>query len=145
MPSRTIVMATVPIAVICIPALRVKLRDTSPRKNLTFPESKIIISSFFIGGDAAVFQPDDPPPHAIDDGLVMRRHDDGRSFKVDAQQERGDFRGVRGVEISGRLVAEQKLRIVNERARDRGALLLAPRELAGIHAALMRETNEIEH
>ena len=35
--------------------------------------------------------------------------------------------------------------IVHERARNRGSLLLAARELAGVHAALMGETDEIEH
>ena len=50
-----------------------------------------------------------------------------------------------GIEIARRLVAEQNLRIVDQRARDRRALLLAAGELAGIHAALVREPDQVEH
>ena len=50
-----------------------------------------------------------------------------------------------GSRFPGRLVAEQELRIVDERARDRGALLLAAGELARVHAALVRESDQVEH
>ena len=69
------VMATVPIAVACMPALRVKLRNTSPRKNLTLPQSKIVIAPFFVGDDPAVFETHDAAAHAIDDGLVVSGDD----------------------------------------------------------------------
>ena len=72
-------MATVPIAVTCMPALREKLRSTSPRKNLTLPQSKIVVASLFVGSDAAVLQAHDAPAHAVDDGLIVRC-DDARSF-----------------------------------------------------------------
>ena len=38
----------------------------------------------------------------------------------------------------------KNLRIVDQRARDRGALLFAAGEFARIHAALVRESDEIE-
>src|SRR5579883_2040332 len=79
-PSSAMVTATVPIAVACIPALRVKLRKTSPRKNLILPQSKEIVASLFVGDDLAVLEPDDAPAHAVHDRLVVGGDDDGRSF-----------------------------------------------------------------
>src|SRR5580693_2853664 len=132
------VIATVPMAVICMPALREKLRNTSPRKNLTLPESKIVVASLFVGCNAAVFEADDASTHSIDDGLIVRCDDHGRPFEVDALQERGDLGRVGGIEIARRFVAEEDLRIVHERPGDRRALLLAAGQLAWIHAALVR-------
>src|SRR5580704_1776330 len=93
-PSSTIVIATVPMAVTCIPVLREKLRDTSPRKNFTLPESKIV-APLFVVDDAAVVETHDAAAHTIDDGLIVGRNDDRRSLEIDALQERGDFGGVR--------------------------------------------------
>ena len=101
-------IATVPIAVACMPALRVKLRNTSPRKNLTLPQSKIVITPFLVGDDSAVFQADDAAAHAVDDGLVVGGDDDRRALEVDAKQQFHDLGRVGRVEISGRLVAEQE-------------------------------------
>src|SRR5579872_2876242 len=100
------VMATVPIAVACMLALRVKLRNTSPRKNLTLPQSKIVIAPFFVGHDAAVFQADDAPAHAIDDGLVVRGDDDGRALEIDPEQQLHDLGGIRRIEIAARFVTQ---------------------------------------
>src|SRR5579871_179845 len=86
-PSSTIVMATVPIAVTCMPVLREKLRSTSPRKNLTLPQSKIIVAPLFIGSNASVLQPNDATAHAIHDGLIVRRNDDRRSLEIDPLQQ----------------------------------------------------------
>ena len=63
-----------------MPALRVKLRNTSPRKNLTLPESKVVIASLFVGSDSAVFQAHDAAAHAVDDGLIVGRDDDRRAL-----------------------------------------------------------------
>ena len=75
---------------------------------MTLPQSKVIVASLFIGGDSAVFEANDSAAHPIDDRLIVRCHDDGRAFEVDSLQQRRDFGRVRRVEISGRLVAEQK-------------------------------------
>src|SRR5579862_5893885 len=105
-PSKTSVMATVPIAVSCMPALREKLRNTSPRKNLTLPQSKIVIAPFFVGDDSSVFEPHDSASHPIDDGLVVRRDDDRRPFEIDAEQQLHDFGRVGRIQVPGRLVAQ---------------------------------------
>src|SRR5579884_127682 len=143
-PSKTIVTATVPIAVACMPALRVKFRRTSPRKKLILPQSKEIVPSLFIGHDAAVFQPDDAPAHAVDDGLIVRGDDDRRAFQVDAPEQFHDFRGVRRIQIAGGLVAQEEFGIVDQRSGDCGALLFAAGQLARIHAALVGEPDQIE-
>src|SRR5580698_1708958 len=80
-PRRTMVIATVPIAVACIPALRVKLRNTSPRKNLTLPQSKVIIASLFVGRNAPFLEPHDAATHPVDDGLVVGCDHDRGSFE----------------------------------------------------------------
>ena len=49
-----------------------------------------------------------------------------------------------GIQVPGRLVAEQDLRIVDQRSSDGCALLLAARKLVGIHAALVRQADEVE-
>ena len=59
--------------------------------------------------------------------------------------EQGDHVGaVRGVEVTGRLVGEQDLRPVRERARHRDTLLLAPGELGGVVVAAIREPDALE-
>src|SRR5579872_1237291 len=143
-PSSAMVTATVPIAVACIPALRVKLRKTSPRKNLILPQSKEVVPSLFVGGDAAVLQTNDAAAHAVDDGLIVRGDDDRRAFEVDAAEQLHDLGGRGRIEVAGWFVAQQQLRIVDQRSRYSGALLLAAGKFAGIHAALVREADQIQ-
>ena len=50
-----------------------------------------------------------------------------------------------GVEVSGWLVAQQDRRVIDERAGDRDALLLAAREFVRKPLLLAGEPNEIEH
>ena len=47
-------------------------------------------------------------------------------------EERHDLDAGLRVEVAGRLVGEDDLRLADQRARDRDALLLAARELAGV-------------
>ena len=49
-----------------------------------------------------------------------------------------------GVEVAGRLVAEQQLGALRERARDRDALRLASGQLAGQRVELGREPDQLE-
>src|SRR5579872_1439552 len=100
--------ATVPIAVNCIAALRVRFVRTSPRKNLTLPQSKEVEPPLLITDDAAVLQSDDAFAHAIDDRLVVGGHDDGRAFGVDPLQQVHDLGRVAGIQVSRRLVADRK-------------------------------------
>ena len=62
----------------------------------------------------------------------MGHDDEGRlAARVEIEEQRGDGVGRCAVEVAGRFVAEQQERIANQRAGDRGALLLAAGELAG--------------
>ena len=58
-----------------------------------------------------------------------------RARRVDVAQELEDAARRALVEVAGRLVGDQHERIVDERARDRDALLLAAGELARIGRA----------
>src|SRR5215472_8738247 len=144
-PSRTIAIATVPIAVTAIVRLRVKFWATSAQKKRTLPQSNVVASLLFVVRDASVDETHDAPAHAIDDRLVVRRDDDGRALRVDAREERHDLARGLGIEISGRLVAQEDERIVDERSRDRRALLLAAGQFVREHLALVRDADEVEH
>ena len=52
--------------------------------------------------------------------------------------------GRLGVEVAGRLVGQQQRRVVDERARDRDALLLAAGELVGEVVQLRGEAGEAQ-
>ena len=56
-------------------------------------------------------------------------HDRACAAVVERLQQREDLARRAAVEVPGRLVGEQDLRVVGERARDRHALLFAAREL----------------
>src|SRR5690348_8345596 len=122
-PSKTIAIATVPIAVTAMVRLRVKFWATSAQKKRTLPQSNVVASLLFVVRDAPVDEAHDSAAHAVDERLVVRRDDDGRALRVDARQERHDLARRLRIEVAGRLVAQEDERIVDERARDRGALL----------------------
>ena len=67
---------------------------------------------------------------AGDVGLVRDEHDRDAGA-VQVLEERHDLDARPGVERAGRLVGQDHDRVVDERARDGHALLLAARELAG--------------
>ena len=58
------------------------------------------------------------------------------------RHQREHLFGVLAVEVAGRLVGEHEQRIVHERARDRHALLLAARELAGAVVEAVAEPDD---
>ena len=62
-------------------------------------------------------------------GLV-RHHDDRDAFVVERLENFHHFDACPAVEVPGRLVREQHFRIVDQRARDGDALLLAAGKLA---------------
>src|SRR4029077_15787959 len=111
-PSKTTETATVPTAVTAIVRLRVKFWATSAQKNRNLPQSNVIVTPLLIVGDAAVGEPHDPPAHAIDARLVVRRGHDGRPFGIDAREQRHDLVRRLGVEVAGGLVAQKDEGIV---------------------------------
>ena len=59
----------------------------------------------------------------------MRHHDDGFAGFVQLGQHHHDFIAGPAVEVPGRLVGEDELRVVHQGAGDRHPLLLAPGQL----------------
>src|SRR5215471_12647725 len=80
--------------------------------------------------DAPVLEADDAAGRRRDVVLV-RDHDDGHSPGVDLLEEAHDLERRRRVERPRRLVGQDDLGLGDQRARDRHALLLAPRHLRG--------------
>ena len=68
----------------------------------------------------------------------------GRAGAVDPVEQLHDPDRGLGVEVPGRLVGQEQRRVVDERARDRDALLLAAGELVGIVVDLRLEADEAE-
>src|SRR5258707_214820 len=87
--------------------------------------------SRLVAGEPSILELDHALAHLVDHLAVVRHHQDRRAAHVDAVEELHDpDRGV-GVEVAGRLVADEKRRMVDERTRDRDALLLAAGHLVG--------------
>src|SRR5919202_1310644 len=60
-----------------------------------------------------------------------------RARAIDAVEQLHDPDGRIGIEVPGRLVADEERRMVDERARDRDALLLTTGKLVGIGVHLV--------
>ena len=67
----------------------------------------------------------DPP----DQLAIVRRHDHGRAARVDLAEQVHDFEREVGIEVSGRLVAEDDQGIVHQCPRDGDPLLFAAGQL----------------
>ena len=83
----------------------------------------------------------DAAADAPDQLAIVRGDDDRRAARVDLAEQIHDFERQIGIEVAGRLVGEHELRVVDERARDGDALLLAARQLFGkrVHAVLQAD------
>ena len=77
----------------------------------------------------AVLEMDRPPVHPLDQLAIVRRDEHRRAARVDVAKQVHDLERQIGIEIAGRLVGEDELRLVDERARNGDALLLAARQL----------------
>ena len=71
----------------------------------------------------------------------MGDDDHGDAGVVQLLEQFDDFLGGTAVERAGRLVGEDDMRVVDERARDRHALLLPARQLRRLVVFAMREPN----
>src|SRR5262249_27375512 len=93
--------------------------------------------------DPAVAEDDDAAGVLRDVCLVRAQHD-RLAFVVELLEDaHGLFGGLR-VEIAGRLVGQDQLRVVDERARDGDPLLLAARELARLVVVPVGEAHDLE-
>ena len=81
---------------------------------------------------ATVIQLDRSIARPANEIQIVRRHDDRGARGVDVAQQLEDAARRPLVQVSGRLVRDQDERIVDERARDRHALLLSARKLSRI-------------
>ena len=108
---------------------------------------------------ASVARERDARPLEIDDAAVehvdlplrahgalgaVRDHDDGRAVGVDAVEEIHDLARHERVEVAGRLVGEDQLRIAGEHARDGHALLLPAGELRRQMLRARGEADQLE-
>ena len=92
----------------------------------------------------AVVELDDALAHLVDDAGVVGGHHHGGAGAVDPVEQLHDAdAGVR-VEVAGGLVGDQDLGPVDERPRDRDALLLAAGELVGHPAPLALQADQLE-
>ena len=78
--------------------------------------------------DQAVAHPDDPLG-VLGDVVFVGDHDDGLARVVEPAEHLHDLVAGLGVEVARRLVGEDDVRVVDQRAGDRDALLLAAGEL----------------
>ena len=83
---------------------------------------------------------------ASGDSRVVRHDDDASDAARRREREKQvhDLLARRRVEVAGRLVGEQHVRVVRERARDRDALLLAARELRRQVVGARAEPDRVE-
>ena len=91
--------------------------------------------------ELAVIQLDRAVIGAANELEVVRRHDHRGARRVDLAKELEDAARRALVEIARRLVGDEHERIVDERAGERDALLLAAGQLAGKGRRLRRETD----
>ena len=143
-PSRNMPISTVMIAATVVERFAPIERSASVTKSLACSLRSAVASAALVADDDALLERDHAPAHLVDHLAVVRGHEDGRAGAVDAVEELHDpDRGV-GVEVAGRLVADEERRVVHERARDRDALLLAARELVREAVHLRAEADERE-
>jgi len=71
-------------------------------------------------------------------------HQHRRAARVDLLEQRHDLGRHVGVEVAGRLVGQQQHRLVDQRACDRHALLLAARQLQGVGVHLVVQADRLQ-
>ena len=74
----------------------------------------------------------------------MRHLDDRRAALVQRSEQLHDLFALRRVQVAGRLVGEDDLRVGDHRARDADELLLAARELVRIEILLADDLKAVE-
>ena len=80
-----------------------------------------------------------------DVGFVRDQHDGDAALDVQALEQAHHLDAGPRVEVAGGLVGEQDRRVVDQRARNRHALLLAARQLVGMMAEPIAEADGRQH
>src|SRR5256885_698938 len=114
----------------------------TPRRAHTKPASCCVQPFALVADDHPAVEMHDAPAESVDDLGVVGRHDQSRAELVHANEKLDDLPAGHWIEVPSRLVGDEDLRATHERARDRGALLLAAGELIGEVIASLREPDQ---
>src|SRR5258707_671427 len=79
------------------------------------------------------------------DVLLVRDHDDGDAALVESLENGHDLNAGSAVEITGRFIRQQDLRIIDQRARNRDPLLLTAGKLTWKMVLATREPDRCKH
>src|SRR5436305_8525517 len=133
-PSRNMPISTVIVAATVVERFAPSERhasDTSSLRRPVMPRApwslrrSLVSSAPLVARETAVLELDHPLAHLVDHLAVVRDHQDRRAAAVDPVEELHDPDRRVGVEVAGRLVAHEERWMVDERARDRDALLFS--------------------
>jgi hypothetical protein len=86
----------------------------------------------------------DAPMELRNRGDVVRRHKDRRAAAIDVEENVENVGARVGVEVAGRLIGQQHLWIVDERPRNRDALLLASGEFGRACVGAVEDSEAVE-
>ena len=113
-------------------------------KNQGCPLLQNIFSALVVADELSLFHGDDAAADGVHDAFVMGGEEDGRAELVDLLQDADDVIGVRRVEIAGRLVGDDDVRMVDDGPGDGHALFLAAGELVREIPHLVGQIDELE-
>ena len=97
-----------------------------------------------LGDDAAVADNRDPAAELFRLFEVVRREEDRQAAGVERPQKRPELQALFDVDAGRRLVEDEELRLVDERARERQPALLPAGDLRVLDARLRREAEALE-
>src|SRR3954471_13274201 len=117
-------------------------RDTLKNRKDSTSARPVVAAADLVADDATLLEGHDPLPEGGDDVGVVRCHQHRDAQLVDPQQQLQDRPADQRVEVPGGLVGDHDLRVVDERARDGRALLLAAGELVRVLLRLPRQADQ---
>src|SRR6266446_9404340 len=114
----------------CIGPLLAIANDRNGQAFPVIPESSNAGGGFLLADHPAVLELNDAMTiRGV--ALRVRNLNDCRASVVESLEELHDLVALRGVQVAGRLVGEDELGILDDRARDANELLLAAGKLVG--------------
>src|SRR3989344_7844377 len=144
MPSVTVMISTVatetapPRAKFFHPVTSIRL------KSIQVILLQYILAARVVAHYLPTIDGDDALPDGIDHAFIMRRDDDGRTELVDLLKDLDDLVRIDGIEIAGRFVGNDELRLIDDRAADGDALFFATRELVGEMERFVGQIHQFE-
>src|SRR6185503_4896784 len=103
-----------------------------------------VFALLVVAHDLAAVHGDHALAQAVDDAFVVGSKEDGGAEVVDLLEDLYDLEGIDRVEVAGRLVGDDHVGLVDYRAGDGDALLLAAGELAREVVHLVAEVHELQ-